>query len=29
MQGMRNNGGLTFSVGNTILQFTISMEQDN
>ena len=28
-QGMINNVGLAFSVGNTTLQFTISIEQDN
>jgi hypothetical protein len=28
-QGMTNNVGLTFSVGDTILRFTISIEQDN
>ena len=26
---MTNNVGLTFSVGDTMLQFTISIEQDN
>ena len=28
-QGMANSVGLTFSVGDTIHQFTISIEQDN
>ena len=28
-QGMTNNVGLTFDVGDAILQFTISIEQDN
>ena len=28
-QGMTNNVGLTFSVGDTIPRFTISIEQDN
>ena len=28
-QGMTNNVGLTFSVGDTTPQFTISIEQDN
>ena len=27
--GMTNNVGLTLSVGDTTLQFTISIEQDN
>ena len=26
---MTNNVGLTYSVGDTILRFTISIEQDN
>ena len=29
LQGMTNNVGLTFSVGDTIPRFTISIEQDN
>ena len=29
LQGLANNVGLTFSVGDTILKFTISIEQDN
>jgi hypothetical protein len=29
LQGMTNDVGLTFSVGDTILWFTISIEQDN
>jgi hypothetical protein len=29
LQGMTNNVGLTFSVGDTIQWFTISIEQDN
>ena len=29
LQGVTNNVGLTFSVGDTILWLTISMEQDN
>jgi hypothetical protein len=29
LQGMTNDGGLTFSVGDTIPWFTISIEQDN
>ena len=29
LQGMTNNVGLTFSVGGTILRFTISIEQDD
>ena len=28
-KGMTNNVGLTFSIGDTILRFTISIEQDN
>ena len=28
-QGMTNNVGLTFSVGDTILQFTINIKQEN
>ena len=28
-QGMTNNVGFTFSVGDTIMWFTISFEQDN
>ena len=28
-QGMTNNVGLTFSVGISILRFTIRIEQDN
>jgi hypothetical protein len=29
LQGMTNNVGLAFSVGDTTSQFTISIEQDN
>ena len=29
LQGMTNNVGLTFSVGDTIRESTISIEQDN
>ena len=29
LQGMTNNVGLTFSVGDTTSQLTISIEQDN
>ena len=29
LQGMTNNVGLTFSVGDAIPQFTISIEQDD
>ena len=29
LQGMTNNVGLTFSVGDTKLRFTICIEQDN
>ena len=29
LQGMTNTIGLMFSVGDTILQFTISIEQDH
>jgi hypothetical protein len=29
LQGMENNGGLTFSVVERTRQFTISIEQDN
>jgi hypothetical protein len=29
IQGMMNNVGLTISVGDTIPQFTISIEQDS
>ena len=29
LQNMTNNVGLTFSVGDTTLWFTISIEQDN
>jgi hypothetical protein len=29
LQGMTNNGGWTFSVGDTILQFAINIDQDN
>ena len=28
-QGMTNSVGLAFSVGDTTLQFTINIEQDN
>ena len=29
LQGITNNVGLAFSVGDTILRFTLTIEQDN
>ena len=29
LEGMTNNDGLTFSVGDTMLWFTIRIEQEN
>ena len=29
LQGMTNHVGLTFNVGDTVLRFTVSVEQDD